>query len=56
MFGQPMTVERLLAHSIKFDEAARLHNNERVARELRSVAEHCVQAGLAMAGDVKLDA
>jgi hypothetical protein len=36
MFGQPMTVERLLAHSIIFDEAARLHNNERVARELRS--------------------
>jgi hypothetical protein len=27
MFGQPMTVERLLAHSIKFDEAARLHNS-----------------------------
>jgi hypothetical protein len=56
MFGQPMTVERLLAHSIIFDEAARLHNNERVARELRSLAEHCVQAALAMAGDVKLDA
>ena len=56
MFGQPMTVERLLAHSIIFDEAARLHNNERVARELRSLAEHCVQAALAMAADVKLDA
>jgi len=56
MLDQPMTIERLLAHSILFDEAARKHRNECVARELRSLAEHCVQAALAMAGDVKLDA
>ena len=56
MLDRPMTVERLLAHSIIFDEAARLHRNERVASELRSFAEHCVQAALAMASDVKLDA
>jgi len=56
MLDRPMTIERLLAHSIIFDEAARLHNNEPIARELRSLAEHCVQAALAMASDVKLDA
>jgi hypothetical protein len=48
MFGQPMTVERLLAHSILFDEAARQHRNERVASELRRLAEDCVQAALAV--------
>jgi hypothetical protein len=37
--------------------AARRHANERVASELRSLAEHCVQAALAMmASAVKLDA
>jgi hypothetical protein len=56
MLDQPMTIERLLAHSIIFNEAARLHTNQRVARELRSLAEHCVQAALGMASDVKLDA
>jgi hypothetical protein len=56
MLDRPMTVERLLAHSIIFDEAARLHHSERVATELRSLAEHCVQAALAMASEVKLDA
>jgi hypothetical protein len=57
MFDRPMTVEkRLLAHSIIFDEAARLHGDERVARELRSLAEHCVMAALVLASDVKLDA
>ena len=56
MLDRPMTIERLLAHSIIFDEAARLQRNERVATELRSLAEHCVQAALAMmASDVKLD-
>jgi hypothetical protein len=46
MFDGPMTVERLLAHSILFDEAARQHHNERVANELRRLAEECVQAAL----------
>jgi len=56
MFGRPMTVERLLAHSIIFGEAARLHANERIADELRCLAEHCVQAALAMASEMKPDA
>ena len=41
-----MIVERLLAHSILFDEAARQHRNEHVASELRRLAEDCVQAAL----------
>ena len=53
---RPMTVEKLLAHSIIFHEAARLHGNERAARELRRLAEHCVRAALAMASEVKLNA
>ena len=36
MLDRPMTIERLLAHSIIFDEAARLHRNEHVASELRA--------------------
>jgi hypothetical protein len=51
-----MTIERLLAHSIIFDEAARLQRNERVASELRRLAEDCVQAALTMASEVKFDA
>jgi len=50
-----MTVERLLAHSILFEKASRLHYSERVATELRSLAEHCVQAALAMASEVRPD-
>ena len=56
MLDRPMTVERLLACSIIFDEAARWHTNLRVVNELRSLAEHCVQAALAMAGEMKFDA
>ena len=56
MFDGPMTVEQLLAHSIIFDEAARLHRNERVASELRQLAEDCVQVALAMVSEVKFDA
>jgi len=48
MFDRPMTVERLLAHSIIFNEAARLHANERIAGELRHLAENCIQAALVM--------
>ena len=48
MFDRPMNVERLLAHSIIFDEAARRQENERIARELRLLAENCVQAALVM--------
>lgn len=51
-----MTVERLLAHSIIFDEAARLQRNERVAGELNRLADQCVQTALAMAGEMKFDA
>jgi len=56
MLDRPMTVERLLACSIIFDEAALWHTNLCVADELRSLAEHCVQVALAMAGEVKCDA
>ena len=57
MLDRQMTVERLLAHSIIFDEAARRQRDESVASELRKLAEHCAQAALAMmASDVKLDA
>jgi hypothetical protein len=57
MLDRPMTVERLLAHSIIFDEAARRHANQRVASELRSLGDHSEQAALAMmASEVKLDA
>jgi hypothetical protein len=55
MFDRPMTVERLLAHSIIFDEAARLHRKH-VASELRQLAEDCVQVALAMVSEVKFDA
>ena len=52
---RPMTVEKLLAHSIIFHEAARLHGNERRPRA-QKLAEHCVRAALAMASEVKLNA
>ena len=55
MLERLMTVERLLACSIIFDEAALWHTNL-CANELRSLAEHCVQVALAMAGEVKCDA
>jgi hypothetical protein len=45
MLDRPMTIERLLAHSIIFNKASRLHATERR-----------VQAALGMASDVKLDA
>jgi hypothetical protein len=48
MLDRPMTVERLLAHSILFDAAARQHRNVRVANELRRLAENCVQVALAV--------
>ena len=48
MFDRQMTVERLLAHSIIFDEAARRQPNERVAGELWRLAEGCAQAALTM--------
>ena len=48
MFDRQMTVERLLAHSLIFDEAARAHPNGRVAGEFRRLAEGCVQAALTM--------
>jgi hypothetical protein len=56
MLDQPMTVERLLAHSIIFDEAARLHQSQRVASEFRRLADDCVQAALVMISEVELDA
>ena len=46
MLDRPMTIERLQAYSIIFDEAARLHRNEHVASELRRLAENCVKAAL----------
>lgn len=55
MFDRPMTVERLLAHSMIFDEAARLHRKH-VASELRQLAEDCAQVALAMVSEVKFDA
>jgi hypothetical protein len=56
MLDQPMTVERLLAHSIIFDEAARLHQSQRVAGKFRRLADDCVQAALVMISEVELDA
>jgi hypothetical protein len=54
MLDRSTIVERLLAHSILFDEAARLHRNERVASELRRLAEHCLQAALAVISEMSL--
>jgi hypothetical protein len=52
MLDRPMTAERLLAHAIIFDEAARLHCNGRVADELRRIAQDCVKAALAMVSEM----
>jgi len=51
MLDRSMIVERLLAHSILFDEAARQHRNERVASEL-GLAEDCLQAALAVISEM----
>jgi len=48
MFNRPMTVERLLAHSVIFEEAARQESGERIAAELRRLSDACVGAALAM--------
>ena len=56
MVKRRMIVERLLAHSIIFDEAARDLSNERVAGELRRLAETCVEAALAIVSEPSLDA
>ena len=56
MVKRRMTVERLLAHSIIFDEAARDLSNERVAGELRRLAETCVEAALAIVSEASFDA
>jgi hypothetical protein len=52
MLDRSMIVERLLAHSILFDEAARQHRNERVASELGRLAEDCLQAALAVISEM----
>ena len=52
MLDRSTIVERLLAHSILFDEAARQHRNERVASELRRLAEDCLQAALAVISEM----
>jgi hypothetical protein len=56
MLDRPMTIERLLAHPVIFQQAALRYGEERVAGELRSLAEHYVRAALAMASEVKFDA
>jgi hypothetical protein len=52
MLEHPMTIERLLAHSVIFEEAARLHRNKRIANELRRLAEGCVQAALVIVSEM----
>jgi len=52
MVDRSTIVERLLAHSILFDEAARQHRNEPVASELRRLAEDCLQAALAVISEM----
>ena len=52
MLDRSMIVERLLAYSILFDEAARQNRNGRVASELRRVAEDCLQAALAVISEL----
>ena len=56
MVKRRMIVERLLAHSIIFDEAARDLSNERVADELRQLAETCLEAALAIVNKASFDA
>jgi hypothetical protein len=56
MVKRRMIVERLLAHSIIFDEAARDLSNERVAGELRQLAETCLEAALAIVNEASFDA
>ena len=56
MVKRRMMVERLLAHSIIFDEAARDLSNERVAGELRQLAETCLEAVLAVVNEASFDA
>ncbi len=52
MIDLTMTPERLLAHVIIFGEAARLRRNERVAGELRQLAERCVKAARLMVDEI----
>ena len=52
MLDRPMSIERLLAHSVIFEGAARLHDNPRVAGELRRLAENCIQTALVMFSEV----
>jgi hypothetical protein len=56
MVKRRMIVERLLAHSIMFDEAARDLSNERVAGELRQLAETCLEAALGIVNEASFDA
>ena len=54
MVKRRMIVERLLAHSIIFDEAAR--DLSRVAGELRQLAETCLEAALGIVNEASFDA
>ena len=56
MVKRRMVVERLLAHSIIFDKAARDLSHERVAGELRQLAETCLEAVLGIVNEVSFDA
>jgi hypothetical protein len=53
VLDREMTAERLLAHSIIFDEAAHLHSNKRVSVQLRRLAEACVKAALAIIEEMR---
>ena len=55
MVTRRMMVERLV-HSIIFDEAARDLSNERVAGELRQLAETCLESALAIVNEASFDA
>jgi hypothetical protein len=56
MVKRRMIVERLLAHSIIFDEAASDLSSERVAGELRQLAETCLEAALGIVNEASFDA
>ena len=49
-----MMVERLLAHSIIFDEAARLHRTSMLRASLGRLAENCLKLALLMASQVEI--